>query len=200
VCATFLVSTKFSRSLVLEQGCSGWHKIQSAFSWVRMWGGSVPLVYAVQGAVTLAVAVTLGWLWRTRASFPLQAAALLIGTVLATPHVLDYDLVLLTPAIAFLAIDGAKRSFAPRQKTLLAALWLLPLAARSRRPRLFRWRCRSYCWCSSYCCAAAWPKPTAIPHRTQRPQNKIKLSSSIDWQVAGSMTARKFVTAFRQDL
>jgi hypothetical protein len=131
VWATFLVSTKFSRSVVLEQGCSCWHKIQSAFSWVRMWGGSVPLAYAVQGAVTLAVAVTLGWLWRTRASFPLQAAALLIGTVLATPYVLDYDLVLLTPAIAFLAIDGAKRGFAPWQKTLLAALWLLPLAARS---------------------------------------------------------------------
>jgi alpha-1,2-mannosyltransferase len=125
VWATFLVSTKFSRSVVLEQGCSCWHKIQSAFSWVRMWGGSVPLAYAVQGAVTL------GWLWRTRASFPLQAAALLIGTVLATPYVLDYDLVLLTPAIAFLAIDGAKRGFAPWQKTLLAALWLLPLAARS---------------------------------------------------------------------
>ena len=35
-----------------KQGGTGWHKIQSVFSWVRMWGGGVPLAYAVQGAVT----------------------------------------------------------------------------------------------------------------------------------------------------
>jgi hypothetical protein len=131
VWTAFFASTAFTRSVVLEQGGTGWHKIQSAFSWVRLWGGGVPLAYAVQGAVTLAVAAALGWLWRTRANFPLKAAALLIGTVLATPYVLDYDLMLLAPAIAFLAADGASRGFAPWQKTVLAALWLLPLAARS---------------------------------------------------------------------
>jgi Glycosyltransferase family 87 len=131
VWTAFFASTKFSRSVVLEQGGTGWYKIQSVFSWVRMWGGGVPLAYAVQGAVTLAVAVALGWLWRARASFQLQAAALLIGTVLVTPYVLDYDLVLLAPAIGYLAIDGASRGFSPYEKTLLAALWLLPLAARS---------------------------------------------------------------------
>jgi alpha-1,2-mannosyltransferase len=96
-----------------------------------MWGGGVPLAFAVQGAVALAVTVALGWLWRTRASFPLQAAALLIGAVLATPYVLDYDLVMLAPAIAFFAVDGASRSFGPYEKALLAALRLLPLAVRS---------------------------------------------------------------------
>ncbi len=131
VWTAFLASTKFSRGVVLEQGGTGWYKIQSVFSWVRLWGGGIPVAYAVQGAVTLAVAATLGWLWRTRAAFPLQAAALLIGTVLATPYVLDYDLMLLAPAIAFLALDGARRGFAPWEKTLLAALWLLPLVARS---------------------------------------------------------------------
>ena len=38
--------------MVLEAGDTGWHKIQSVFSVVRMWGGGVPLAYAVQGAVT----------------------------------------------------------------------------------------------------------------------------------------------------
>jgi Glycosyltransferase family 87 len=131
VWTAFIASTKFTRSVVLEQGGTGWYKIQSVFSWVRLWGGGIPLAYAVQGAVTLAVAAALGWLWRTRAPLPLKAAALLIGTVLATPYVLDYDLVLLAPAIAFLAADGAARGFAPWEKTLLAALWLLPLVARS---------------------------------------------------------------------
>jgi alpha-1,2-mannosyltransferase len=131
VWTAFFASTKFTRSVVLEQGGTGWYKIQSVFSWVRLWGGSVPLAYAVQGAATLAVAAALGWLWRTRAAFPLQAAALLIGTVLATPYVLDYDLMLLAPAIAFLAADGATRGFGLYEKTMLAALWLMPLIARS---------------------------------------------------------------------
>jgi hypothetical protein len=115
---------------VLEQGETGWHKIQSVFSVVRMWGGGISLAYAVQVAVTLAVAGGLAWLWRSRASFPIKAAALAIGTILATPYSLDYDLMLLAPAIAFLAADGMQRGFLPWQKSLLAALWLVPILAR----------------------------------------------------------------------
>jgi hypothetical protein len=131
VWSAFLASGKFTREVVLEQGGTGWHKIQSVFSWVRMWGGGVPLAYAVQGIVSLAVAVSLVRLWRSAAPFALKAAALLIGTLLATPYSLDYDLMLLAPAIALLAVDGFERGFAPWQKTLLAALWLMPLVARS---------------------------------------------------------------------
>jgi hypothetical protein len=95
-----------------------------------MWGGGIPLAYVVQSAATLAVAATLACLWRSRAGFPLKAAALAIGTILATPYSLDYDLMLLAPAIAFLAADGMKRGFSPWEKTLLAALWLVPVIAR----------------------------------------------------------------------
>jgi len=127
----FLASTKFSRVVVLEQGGTGWYKIQSVFSWVRMWGGGIPLAYALQGAVTLLIAAALAWLWRSQVAFPLKAAALAIGSVLATPYVLDYDLMLLAPAIAYLALDGFTRGFAPWEKTVLAALWIVPLIARS---------------------------------------------------------------------
>jgi hypothetical protein len=126
----FLASTRFTRAVVLEQGETGWHKIQSVFSVVRMWGGGIPLAYAVQVAVMLVVAGGLAWLRRSRASFPIKAAALAIGTILATPYSLDYDLMLLAPAIAFLAADGMQRGFRPWQKSLLAALWLVPILAR----------------------------------------------------------------------
>jgi alpha-1,2-mannosyltransferase len=131
VWTAFLASTGFTRTVVLEQGGTGWYKIQSVFSLVRMWGGPVTLAYAAQAAVTLALAASLAWLWRTHAAFPLKAAALLIGTVLATPYSLDYDLMLLAPAIAFVAIDGMNRGFAPWQKTMLAMLWIVPLVTRS---------------------------------------------------------------------
>jgi len=131
VWTAFLASTKFTRTVVLEQGGTGWYKIQSVFSWVRMWGGGLTLAYALQGAVMLAAAAALTWLWRSPAAFSLQAAGLLIGCVLATPYSIDYDLMLLAPAIAYLALDGFTRGFAPYEKTVLAALWIVPLVARS---------------------------------------------------------------------
>ena len=70
-------------------------------------------------------------MWRSPASFALKAAAFCLAAVLATPYSLDYDLMVLAPAIAFLAVDGLKRGFAPWEKTALAALWVAPLVARS---------------------------------------------------------------------
>jgi alpha-1,2-mannosyltransferase len=127
----FLVSTEFTRTVVLEQGNTGWYKIQSVFAWARMWGAPIPLAYALQGATILALGVALIWLWRSAASFPLKAAALCLATILATPYSFDYDMMVLAPAIAFLAADGLTRGFGPWQKTALALLWLVPLVARS---------------------------------------------------------------------
>lgn len=128
---SFLASGEFTRKIVLEQGGTGWHKIQSTFSWARMWGAGLPLAYALQAATTVAVATALVVIWRGRSSFAVKAAALLIGSILATPYSLDYDLMLIAPAIAFLAADAARRGAAPWEKTLLAALWIVPLVARS---------------------------------------------------------------------
>jgi hypothetical protein len=127
----FFASTVLTRVEVLEQGGTGWHKIQTVFAMVRMWGGGVPLAYAVQGAVTAALAAALVWLWRGSAAFPLKAAALTIAAIVATPYSLDYDFVVLAPAIAFLAADGLARGFGAFEKTALAVLWSMPLIART---------------------------------------------------------------------
>ncbi|MGB6446884.1 MAG: glycosyltransferase family 87 protein [Xanthobacteraceae bacterium] len=126
----FLASTEFTRTVVLEQGNTGWYKIQSVFSWARMWGAPIPLAYALQGAVILGIGGALAWLWRSAAPYPLKAAALCLATILATPYSFDYDLMVLAPAI-IIAVDGFTRNFGPWEKTLLAALWLMPLVARS---------------------------------------------------------------------
>ena len=126
-----LASTAFTREVVLEEGNIGWHKIQSAFSWVRMWGGGVPLAYAAQGVASAAIAGLLVWLWRSEAAFPLKAAALCIATIVATPYSLDYDLVVIAPAIAFFTLHGLSHGFAPYEKSTLALVWFMPLIART---------------------------------------------------------------------
>jgi alpha-1,2-mannosyltransferase len=124
-------STAFTREVVLEQGNIGWHKIQSVFAWVRMWGGDVPLAYAAQGLTAASIAGLLVWLWRGQANYSLKAAALCIATILATPYSLDYDLVVIAPAIAFFALHGLASGFAAYEKTALALVWFMPLIART---------------------------------------------------------------------
>jgi hypothetical protein len=126
-----LASTAFTRTVVLEHGDTGWYKIQSVFSWARMWGSPIPLAYAIQGVATIAIGAASVWLWRSAARFPLKAAALCLAAVLATPYTLDYDMMVLAPAIAFVSTAGITRGFAPWEKTALGALWLVPLLARS---------------------------------------------------------------------
>jgi alpha-1,2-mannosyltransferase len=127
----FFAGAEFTRTVVLEQGDTGWHKIQSVFSWARMWGAPVPLAYAIQGAATLVLAMASAWLWHGKAPYPLKASGLCLAAILATPYTLDYDMMVLAPAIAFLAADGMARGFGPWEKTALAALWLVPLVART---------------------------------------------------------------------
>jgi alpha-1,2-mannosyltransferase len=127
----FLDSIHFTRTVVLKNGETGWQKIQSVFSVVRMWGGTVALACAVQVSVTLALAAAMAWLWRAPVDFALKAAGLVIAAVLATPYSLDYDMTALAPAIAFLVVHGMRCGFAPYEKSALAMLWIAPLLARS---------------------------------------------------------------------
>ena len=126
----FADSTTFTQTVVLEAGDTGWQKIQSVFSAVRMWGGSVPLAYAVQIALAATLAATLAWLWRRDAAFELKAAALAVASLLATPYVLDYDLVVLSLAIVYLARLGLASGFRPFEVSALAAAWIVPLISR----------------------------------------------------------------------
>src|ERR1700692_909867 len=89
----FADSMTFTQTVVLEQGDTGWEKIQSVFSAARMWGAGVHSAYAIQIALALALAASLAWLWHSDAAFELKAAALAVGSLLATPYVLDYALV-----------------------------------------------------------------------------------------------------------
>lgn len=126
----FFASTTLTRTLVLEQGSTGWERIQSVFSAVRMLGGGIGFAYAVQGCVAFAAIAASIWVWRKKLPFELRAAVLCLATMLVTPYLLDYDLVLLALPIAWLALDGRAHGFLPWEKTVLFALWLLPLVSR----------------------------------------------------------------------
>jgi Glycosyltransferase family 87 len=126
----FADSMNFTQTVVLEQGTTGWEKIQSVFSASRMWGANVHTAYTVQITLALILAASLAWLWQGDAAFELKAAGLATASLLATPYVLDYDLVVLAIAIAFFAKHGLSRGFRDYEISLLAAAWIVPLLSR----------------------------------------------------------------------
>ena len=127
---SFAVSTETSRKLLLEQGDVGFEKLQSVFAAVRMWGGGISLAYMAQGAASIAAVCSVAWIWRSSCDRDLKAALLIAATLLASPHVLDYDLMILAPAIAFIVSASFAGGFRNYEITLLAAVWVGPLLAR----------------------------------------------------------------------
>ncbi|HXW20843.1 MAG TPA: glycosyltransferase family 87 protein, partial [Roseiarcus sp.] len=126
----FFDSLELTRTIVLEQGATGWYKIQSAFSAARNWGAGVSTAYVVQGIVDAGAVAAIVLVWRSRADFADKAATLITGALLLTPYLLDYDMMALAPAIAFLAARGLKAGFAPYEASVIALVWAAPLFAR----------------------------------------------------------------------
>jgi len=127
----FFSSLRLTRTFVLEQGPTGWEKIQSVFSAVRMLGGGIETAYAVHGVVAALVTLAVVWVWYRPVPMPLKAAALATAATLTTPYVLDYDLILLAIPIALLAFDGVRTDFLSGEKIILFAAWLLPIFSRT---------------------------------------------------------------------
>lgn len=125
----FLDATPMA-TLLLEQGDLGWAFMQSAFAATRLAGGGVGIAYGIQGMVTLAALAAVIWTWRGPAPLALKAAVLAAATPLATPFVLDYDLMILALPIAWLAVEGMRTGFLSCERIVLLAAWMLPLFSR----------------------------------------------------------------------
>ncbi len=101
---------RFSQAFLTE-GKATWWKLQSIFSMVRYFGGTEQLAWAFQWVLTASVAVVLALMWRSRVPYTLKAAALAAGTLLTTPYLFMYDMMVLVIAVAFLVRIGLKTGF-----------------------------------------------------------------------------------------
>ena len=111
---------RFSQAFLTE-GQAPWWKMQSIFSLVRYFGGSEPLGWAFQWVLTASVAVVMALIWRSRVPYTLKAAALAGGTLLTTPYLFMYDMMVLAIPIAFLVRIGLKTGFRAYELPALGA-------------------------------------------------------------------------------
>jgi arabinofuranan 3-O-arabinosyltransferase len=110
----------FSQAFLTE-GKATWWKLQSIFSVVRYFGGTEPVAWAFQWVMTATVAVVLTLMWRSRISYSLKAAALATGTLLITPYLFMYDMMVLAIPVAFLMRIGLKNGFRPYELPALGS-------------------------------------------------------------------------------
>ena len=102
----------FSQAFLTE-GKAPWWKLQSIFALVRYFGGTEQLAWGFQWVLTASVAVVLALMWRGRVPYTVKAAALAVGTLLTTPYLFMYDVMVLAIPVAFLVRIGLKRGFRP---------------------------------------------------------------------------------------
>src|SRR6201984_1975403 len=91
------VSSVFSQ---LEPRPYQMHSLRSFWAMLVPWSHLAFALYVITAVAVLAMTL---YCWRTRASLNLRFAALLIATVLVSPHLTVYDLVILAPAYLLLA-------------------------------------------------------------------------------------------------
>jgi hypothetical protein len=104
-----------------ESGAMGFAKMVSIFAGLRLLGVPSAAALVVQGAVSLAVAAAIasaGW----RHGFSLALAALVLaGAPLATPFVLDYDMLLTAFPLAYLFAQARAGGFLSWERITIAA-------------------------------------------------------------------------------
>lgn len=128
--SAFYESRHFSRGHILEAGSTGWERIQSLFSAVRMWGGSVTHAYAAQALLSIGLIASTIVIWRSQLDHDLKAASLIMSSLLITPYMLDYDMVAVLPALLLTVRFSQKTGFLPYERVLLASVWIAPILAR----------------------------------------------------------------------
>lgn len=108
------------------EGVVGYAKMQSPFAAAMLLGAGPSAAYAIQGVISFGVAGALVWAGWRRPFGPALGAALLAGIPLATPFILDYDLVLLAFPLVWLAAAG----FRPWEKLAVATSFAAAAFAR----------------------------------------------------------------------
>jgi alpha-1,2-mannosyltransferase len=122
----FFATMSYTQKTILERGAINFRTLQTAFGAIRMWGGSVDVAYLLQAVIAIYAAAAVVWIWRTRLPLAMKGATLAAGSLMVSPYVLQYDLVLLALPIAWLGMEAFEKGPLTYEVTILTVAWLVP--------------------------------------------------------------------------
>jgi arabinofuranan 3-O-arabinosyltransferase len=100
--SAFVTNLPETTRALVSTGGVGFFKLQSAYGLARQLGAPQAAGWTIQATISLAAALVVVVLWRSRADYALKAAGLAVAALLATPYVFAYDLAALAVPLAFL--------------------------------------------------------------------------------------------------
>ena len=124
------LSIAFESHTTYESGRIDLSGMISPFAALRLIGVDTVTSYAYQGVANVVAVSLVALTWSRGLSLPIRAASLCAGTLVAVPVLLLYDLMLAAVAGAWLVRAALEDEWLPGEKTLLAALFLVPLVTR----------------------------------------------------------------------
>jgi hypothetical protein len=130
VWADYLHHADLLRRMAIEHGTGVWHRTISVFVLARHLGAGVASAYVVQALAAAAAAAVIAVAWRREAPASVRYALLVLGTLLATPYLQDYDMVVGAFVVVWLM---AMSQTSPQVRTLApfapALILIVPLFA-----------------------------------------------------------------------
>jgi hypothetical protein len=143
-------------------------------SFFKVFVPSETAAWALYVAASCAVLIIAARIWRSDARFEVRASAVVIATILISPHAFAYDLILLAPVYLLLANWLAERPADPRARIMgwsLCALFVAPLLAAVPAP--IRLQFSVTAMTTILCCL----RPS-VPSLTAAPAASVPLRSS----------------------
>ena len=125
--ASFLANAHAARE-TLELGRTGFAKMESAFAVARLAGLGISGAYAVQALTAGAAVCALVWVLRRSPSAALERSCICLASLLMTPFVLHYDMMLLALPLAWMLREWIDRGFPSWSKPMLLAVFCAPAA------------------------------------------------------------------------
>jgi hypothetical protein len=114
----------FSQAFLTE-GRAYWGKMQSLFATIRLCHGSEQAAWIAQWTLDAVVAVAVVRIWRAETAYWIKAAALATATLLVTPYLFLYDVMVLAIPVALLVRAGLNEGFWPHELAALGLAFLL---------------------------------------------------------------------------
>ncbi len=114
----------FSQAFLTE-GRAYWGKMQSLFATIRLCHGSEQAAWIAQWTLDAIVAVAVVRIWRGPTAYWIKAAALATATLLVTPYLFLYDVMVLAIPVALLVRAGLSEGFWAHELAALGLAFLL---------------------------------------------------------------------------
>lgn len=122
----FLTSLHVSVTII-SLGQPLWHRMVTVFTAARLAGLESAYAWLLQGLVTALVLGFVSWVWSRDFSPEVRSAALVAAIPLATPYLMDYDLVILILPLLWLLLGPLNSRARPIDAILFIAAWFTPM-------------------------------------------------------------------------